>query len=89
MSDGEDYVTVQATIREVRKQSVLITVGNSVPRGDWIPRSLIHGADDRQLDGKFEGEKMSLRMFRWKAEQVGFVTAQDEETEDLFQRGQD
>jgi hypothetical protein len=38
-----------------------------------IPRSLIHGADDRTFEGLFAGEEVTFRLMDWKAEELGFA----------------
>lgn len=90
---GDDYVKVQGRARHVRDAAVLFSVGDSVPRAAWIPRSVLHGADDLTLTkqapqinagGRTGGMAMTLRIRRWKAEEVGFVTSHDQETQDLF-----
>jgi hypothetical protein len=86
MSDDEQYVAVRGRVKEVRPRAVLFVVGESVERGDWVPRSLIHGADDKALDGKFAGEETTLRMFKWKARELGFEDERDDRyaDRDLF-----
>lgn len=96
MSDGERYVGIKGKIASVRAQAILFTVGDSVPRGDWIPRSLIFGPDELKLDRLAAevarlkpsgGLACTLRIFRWKAEECGFLSARDDQTEDLFSSG--
>lgn len=72
---GEEYVTIRGRVLDVHKTSVLFSVGQSVPRTAWVPRSLIHGGDDRTLDGRFKGEEMSLRIFEWKVDELGWHDA--------------
>lgn len=74
MSD-EDYITVYGTIGEIRPQAVLFSVGtpaHGCRTSEWIPRSLIHGADERTLDSRFAGERSALRIFRWKVKALGW-----------------
>lgn len=84
MSAGEDYVRITGRLGAIRQDSFMLSVGESVPRGAWIPRSLIHGADDIALNKKQRGEVWTVRMFRWKAEQEGFAGDRDDRTLDLF-----
>lgn len=93
MSGSDDYVKVKGKARHVRDGSVLFSVGDSVSRGAWIPRSLIHGADDLVLRDRREqinrtgaqvGTPMVLRIRSWKAEEVGFTGDADDQTADLF-----
>lgn len=71
MSDS--YRTVTALVHQVRKDSIAV----ERPRGSgwaWIPRSLIHGADDIRLDLLFfgsEGITHTFRVVEWKAEEIG------------------
>lgn len=84
MSDRDDYLRIPGRVQYVRPHAVLFTVGDTVPRAAWIPRALIHGADDKQLTEEADsinamrgqgGMRMTLRMFRWKAEEIGFTSA--------------
>jgi hypothetical protein len=84
MSDGEEYVRVFGTLIEIRKKSFLFAVGKGVSRGAWVPRGLIHGADDKAMDAMFNGQQMAVRIFRWKVEQCGFTSSRDDQTHDLF-----
>lgn len=80
MSADEDYTTVYGTVREVRPQSVLFAVGRAAhgcATASWIPRSLIHGADERTLDGRFDGEQIALRVFAWKVRALGWESTRD------------
>jgi hypothetical protein len=90
MSDGgDDYVRVRGHVLAVRKSAILFAVGETVPRGAWIARSLIHGADERLLDGTGAGEARTIRIFRWKAEELGFEpdsSDEGQEVEDLFDK---
>lgn len=96
MTDGDDYTKVKGRIRRIRPNAILFTVGESVPRGEWIPRSLIHGADERLLDGlipevaraeRSGGLPREIRIFTWKAEEAGFTASRDQNTCDLFEGG--
>lgn len=91
MPDRDEYVSVKGRARTIKSTAVLFAVGETVSRAAWIPRSLVHGADDKRLDemaarvnGRRDGEAMTLRMFRWKAEEVGFDGERDDRTHDLF-----
>lgn len=39
----------------------------------WIPRSVIHGADDVKVETAEVGETISVRVAEWKAEDLGFA----------------
>lgn len=86
---SDDYVRVLGKIEAVRKGAVMFSVGKSVPRAAWIPRSLIHGADDLTLDGRMVGEECALRIREWKADEVGFNSQRDDAAADgdLFRSG--
>lgn len=62
MSD-DPYRTVEAKIARVREKSVLIKIGPLLHEV-WVPRSVLHGADDGDLDGQ-EGLDMRLRIREW------------------------
>jgi hypothetical protein len=84
-AEDDEYVSVMGLIHEIRDGAVLFSVGDAVQGGDWIPRSLMHGADDLRLKTQLaKGDRAILRIFRWKAEEVGFITERDTETSDLF-----
>lgn len=38
-----------------------------------IPRSLIHGADDREVPSLQPGTEWTFRLMDWKAEELGFA----------------
>ena len=92
---AEDYVAIQGKARYLRDGAVLFAVGEGLGQVAWIPRSLIHGADDSELSkhravinaARSTGHAMTLRIFRWKAEETGLLTDQDNESGDLFSRG--
>lgn len=93
MSDQDEYVKVQGKARHVRDAAVLFTPGEKVG-GAWLPRSALHGADDIALrqrtaeinnNGNRGGTPMTLRIRRWKAEEAGFISDRDQQTDDLFQ----
>ena len=68
----DDYRIVTATVRGVRPNSFFVDRPDG--RGEVsIPRSLIHGADDRKLDGLFAGEAFTFRLRAWKAEELGLT----------------
>lgn len=96
MSDRDDYLKVQGKARFIRDGAVLFSIGESVSRAAWIPRSLVHGADDltlKSMAGQVNrtsidvGTPMALRIRRWKAEQIGFAGGPDQDTTDLFDGG--
>lgn len=70
---SDDYVEVTAKLRAVRPKAVLLDVNGQDARGAWVPRSCIHGADDRGLDNIALGEEVTLRMFKWIADREGLI----------------
>jgi hypothetical protein len=82
----ESYATVRGTIREVRPHAVLFAVGDRATRAEWIPRSLIHGADETTLDNRFAGEAIGLRIFKWKVKELGWQSTRSPTgaAQDLF-----
>jgi hypothetical protein len=79
---ADEYVRIRGRIEAVRKGSILLSVGESVRRAGWIPRSLIHGADEITLDGRMIGDQVALRVFEWKADELGFTSDHDRDGAD-------
>ena len=65
---GYDYTTVSVEVVEVRERSVLLDRDGDE---QFVPRSLVHGADDRRLED-MAGEVMDVRVVTWKAEALGW-----------------
>jgi hypothetical protein len=85
----ESYTAVRGTIQEVRPEAVLFAVGTAAHgcrTAAWIPRSLIHGADERTLDCRFAGEETTVRIFDWKVKALGWQAERsaDGASRDLF-----
>jgi hypothetical protein len=71
----EKYARVEVRLlRKPTRDAILVARADSPDRQSWIPRSLIHGADETHLDSKQAGELLSLRIFEWKARQAGLVS---------------
>jgi len=69
---ADSYRTVTTKLRGLSRDAVLV----ERPRADsfvWIPRSLIHGADESKFAGMFIGEETTFRLMEWKAEEVGWA----------------
>lgn len=69
---SDEYRTVTATFRHLRANSFFVDrprASGQVP----IPRSLIHVADDAQLDALFDGDEFTFRLRAWKAEELGLA----------------
>jgi hypothetical protein len=90
-NSSEDYVSIRGRLKDRRTNAILFAVGRAVERGDWIPRSLLHGADEIKLDSQRIGDEITIRMFRWKAEELGFETRHEHEAalHDLFEMRDD
>lgn len=74
---SDEYVRIRGKVQAVRKGALMFSVGQSVPRAGWIPRSLIHAADDLTLDGLMVGAEITLRVREWKADELGFTSDRD------------
>jgi len=70
---SEEYVTIVARFMRRTAKAVLLAQGDSVPRGAWIPRSCIHGVDEKQIDDAATGQELTLRIFEWIAERKSFI----------------
>lgn len=68
----DPYRTVTATFRGMTPHAIFIDRPNATDQVS-IPRSLIHGVDDKRFDALFAGEKITFRLFAWKAEDVGLA----------------
>ena len=72
MSDA--YRTVTARFRSIAPSGKAVFVDRPRAPGEVsIPRSLIHGGDDREIEGLFGGEEFTFRLMDWKAEELGFA----------------
>ena len=71
---SDDYRTVTTRLRAIRPNSIFVDRPATRGPGEVsIPRSLIHGADDRAIEGHFIGETITFRLAEWKAEELGFA----------------
>jgi hypothetical protein len=70
---SDEYRTISTTLRTLQPKSIRVDAAPSRRGTTWIARSLIHGADDRMLEGMFAGEKVTIRVMAWKAEELGFA----------------
>jgi len=81
---GDEYRTVTATILRVSANSFEIRtpptrIESRTPGARTsIPRSLLHGADDRYIEtmlprGEVEPFEWTFRLVEWKAEQLGLA----------------
>ncbi len=72
MADGDAYITILVSLVHLEEKAVRIAQGRHQA---WIPRSVIHGADDKLLTDLKPGEETKLRIMQWKAAQAGLVEA--------------
>lgn len=71
MSDS--YVGVSVILRRRTAKAVLVSPFADQDESAWIPRSCIHGTDDRVLDAVALGDELTLRMFEWIAERENLL----------------
>lgn len=69
--DSDEYRAVTVTMQQLRVNSIMVTVPKMQ---GWqpIPRSLIHGGDDRMLI-QFQHAcpcEVTIRIFAWKADEL-------------------
>lgn len=69
----ERYIRVRVKLLRRQKAAILVALDGYPDHQGWIPRSLIHGADESELDSKPIGATLALRIFDWKARQMGFA----------------
>lgn len=72
----DSYRTITSRFRGIAPSGKAIFVDRPPSRGKGectIPRSLIHGADDRAIEGCFVSDEISIRIMAFKAEELGFA----------------
>lgn len=72
--DIEKYTRFSCILVSTTEDAVQVDISPNVPEKStlkWIPRSLLHGADDIRLDRYDFGKKIQLRVMDWKAQQLG------------------
>lgn len=87
MTGSDDYVRVTTTIRAVRDRSIYVDRRQGATPGDevCIPRSLLHAASDTAVDHfGAPGETLTLKVRRWKADELGLVEAKDPRQKQLL-----
>lgn len=70
---NDSYRTITTLFRGATEKAVCIDM--PAVRGGgiaWVPRSLIHGVDDKRLDGTPVNSEVTFRLVEWRAEQMGF-----------------
>jgi hypothetical protein len=75
MSRGEDYVPIVCRLIARTRHAAQISVGERNARIAWIPRKLIHGGDEIGLDARSIGIRFTLRVMRWKTDELGLTPA--------------
>lgn len=55
----------------VTNKAVRLQVKDTGPT--WIPRSCVHGGDDRELDRLEPNQEISIRIMEWVARKNGLV----------------
>ncbi|MBE0563680.1 MAG: hypothetical protein IH622_23075 [Ochrobactrum anthropi] len=72
--DIETYTRFTCILVAATEDAVQVDISPNVSEKStlkWIPRSLLHGADDIRLDRNDFGQKIQLRVMDWKAKQLG------------------
>lgn len=77
---GDSYRLVTVTVRRTAPSAVLVELLRQ-PQPAWVPRSLLHAADDRALDGVRAGDDVTFRLRAWKAEELGLAGVDDRQRE--------
>jgi hypothetical protein len=67
------YRIVTTRFRGISPSGKAVFVDKPIAGETSIPRSLIHGGDDRKFEGSFVGEEITFRLMEWKAEEIGFA----------------
>ena len=62
----DEYVAVLAVLRGYTNKAVRLQVKDA--ESAWIPRSCIHGGDDRELDRLELDQEISIRIMEWVAQ---------------------
>jgi len=75
MSEDESYRTVTTRLRARTPKAIKVDLPPAKQGETWIPRSLIHGADDLALakSSAWIGTEITFRLMEWKAEELGFA----------------
>ncbi len=67
---SDDYRIVTAKVLRKKDEAILI----AVKQGEaWVPRSLLHGADDMALALIPNNSEWTFRLREWKAEELGLA----------------
>lgn len=74
MTSVDSYSHVKCRVVQVTRNAVLIDIVNSPwTRHEWIPLSLIHGADELalKLGNTMRSDTLTLRIMTWKVRELG------------------
>lgn len=77
MKQQNAFIPVRIVVAEVRPAAVLIRKDQDKAPMHWLPRSMIRIDDDKGLDGALSGEARTLHVRKWKADELGLITARD------------
>lgn len=72
---SDEYVLVTAIFVTAKDRSFAVLHANGGRQGErvWLPRSLVHGADDLKLDRARPRDEITFRLRAWKAEEVSLA----------------
>lgn len=70
MSDS--YETITVALLAVRPKSIKVESG-ATAAPVWVPRSLLHGADDAEVGRVAEGGEITLRVREWFCRREGLA----------------
>lgn len=71
VASKEKYVSVTAFVTHITADAIQV---DQIGRADppvWIPRSLIHTADDLKISRLNTIEELTFRLMEWKAKALG------------------
>lgn len=69
---ADSYRLISTKLRRISENAILVDDALGLKQV-WIPRSLIHGADEMKLSERYIGQERMFRIFEWKAEDLGFA----------------
>ena len=67
----DEYVAVLAVLRGYTNKAVRLQVKDA--ESAWIPRSCVHGGDNRELDRLELDQEISIRIMEWVAQRNGLI----------------
>jgi hypothetical protein len=70
---SDDYVTITTVLRVVRDKSIYVDRRLGDPEAVCIPRSLLFGGTDLKMAESGIGCEVTLRIRRWKADELGLL----------------